>query len=169
MFGLWSTVGWIALTLSYLSNVENCPRSRGLSQQQSVFGAQSQPCQSWRLAGHPKKEKRRETRKKSRKKSQRKRKRRSQLKSQQKRRSNRRGREGEGEGTSRREGATRGGREGGRRGGWATSVRGAREQEVAGRGGEGVALYLKSDLFISRNETVRPRSRTSYIDVSGSD
>ncbi len=25
--------------------------------QQSVYGAQNQPCQSWRLAGHPKKEK----------------------------------------------------------------------------------------------------------------
>ncbi len=46
--------GWtIPLTLSYLSNVENCLRSRGLKQQQSVCGAQSQPCQSWRLAGHP--------------------------------------------------------------------------------------------------------------------
>jgi hypothetical protein len=54
------------------------PGAEGLKQQ-SVCEAQSQPCQSLRLAGHPKKEKSLETRRKSRKKSQRKRRRRSQL------------------------------------------------------------------------------------------
>jgi hypothetical protein len=50
--------------------------------QQSVCEAQSQPCQSWRLAGHPKKEKNLEPMRRSRKRSQRKRRRSKHLKSQ---------------------------------------------------------------------------------------
>ncbi len=57
------------------------PGVEGLKQQ-SVCVAQSQPCQSWILAGHPKKEKSLEMMRRSRKKSQRKRRRRNHLKSQ---------------------------------------------------------------------------------------
>ncbi len=53
------------------------PGVEGLKQQR-VCRAQSKPCQSWRSAGHPKKEKSWETRRKIRKKSQRQRRSRSQ-------------------------------------------------------------------------------------------